>query len=237
MMSKIVDVIKNITRHRISEANKDLTLKLIRQIESRLFPEFKGDEVVNLSGSKYSYFSPSWYFKKEALPGYMVKNLLKNRNMKFLSVGSGEAYLERFLVAIGIKHEQIHLSDIGIFPKRGFTYFQFDMHGDWPKTMPKYDYIFFAESFCSLPDPIAGTINTLIRFKPAINAMADVLIKALAQLKRGGEIIIAGPLLNSCCLREVVRIIVSRGYNLKILHITEAHFPINPAPTFFLKKL
>ncbi len=154
----------------------------IRELEMTKFPEFKNIEVYTPPDTKeYFYFSPSWYFHAGMITEADVKDLIR-KDSKILSVGSGPAFLERMLADLGIKKENIILSDINeaVLPK-DFKYFVFDMYGKWNiPEQEKYDLIIFPES-TFLHERYEDDIEKE-------KALYGLISEALKHLKPGGEI-------------------------------------------------
>jgi len=118
----------------------------IRYLEGYEFQEFAEEDVYIPTQNKYAYFAPSWHFRHELLTQELVNDIRKNKR-QVLSVGSGAGYLERFLVKIlGVKMEQITLSDKHQVMPEGFERFTFDMYGKWPDFGKQFDYVLFPES-------------------------------------------------------------------------------------------
>ena len=84
-------------------AKKLTFIEQVRNLEIKNFPEFKKDQICSPFQNGYMYFAPSWHFENGLLNQEDIENLKQN-NKQLLSVGSGTAYLERFLVKrFGIK--------------------------------------------------------------------------------------------------------------------------------------
>lgn len=148
-------------RNKMIKTSKNL-LGIIKRLEKIDFPEFKNEDIMLDSNiyspeGRYCYFSPSWHFKRKLVTSDILKDLRQN-NKRILSVGSGPAYLERFLVRhFSIKPGQIVLSDIHDknIPE-GFEKYIFDMNGKWPEFKDTFDYVIFPESFTAI-STIANT--------------------------------------------------------------------------------
>jgi|GEM_PF-1328073 hypothetical protein len=136
----------------VLDGHGDKFIEMVRGLERVDFPEFRASAVyLPTSTSEYFLFSPSWYFRHRLLTENIVADI-KMGNRQILSVGSGPAYLERFLVErLGICADQITLSDKEPISQNGFNAFTFDMYGAWPYFGRNFDYILFPQStFLSL---------------------------------------------------------------------------------------
>lgn len=156
-------------------------INLVREKEIKLFPEFKN---LNLLGSdKYNYFSPSWHFDMGLIKKSDMKDL---KSKKILSIGSGPAYLERFLVSEGIPKENITLSDkdFDVLPK-DFERVKFDIYEKWPNLGKKFDLIIFPEC--------VGKINIKSEnFDERVDLLKNLISNAEKFLRDKGEIRIDG---------------------------------------------
>lgn len=118
----------------------------IRHLERQILPEFFSEDFFCPPNQYYVYFAPSWHFRSGLLSKALVDDIRDN-NRQILSVGSGKAYLERFLVEkLGIKNGQITLSDNQEVMPDDFRQFIFDMHSTWPSFGINFDYVLFPES-------------------------------------------------------------------------------------------
>lgn len=120
--------------------------EVIRDLEKQEFPEFAKEDIHAPPQNNNFYFAPSWHFRSGLLTQELVDEI-KDKDRQILSVGSGEAYLERFLVKrLGVKREQITLSDKYPVIPEGFEKFVFDMYREWPNFGKEFDYVIFPES-------------------------------------------------------------------------------------------
>ncbi len=121
-------------------------LEKIRAQERNDFPEFKYHPVYEPEDKSWVYFSPFWHFNSELLTEPLVEDI-RTHQRHVLTVGSGPAHLERFLIKhLGISPEQITLSDKEtILPSHPQQYL-FDMYQPWPAFPQPFDYILFPES-------------------------------------------------------------------------------------------
>lgn len=120
----------------------------VREAEKNIFPEFAKEDIYAPENTLDLYFAPSWHFKRGLITEDDVKNLLSDNTKKILSVGSGAAFLERFLHTLGIKKENMTLSDIDTknLPD-DFKVKIFDMWSEWSCLEDEqYDLIIFPES-------------------------------------------------------------------------------------------
>ena len=90
----------------------------VRELEKKLFPVFK--EGTGYLKGRMIQFAPSYYFANGLLDEEVVEDLKKS-DKGLLSMGSGQAFLERLLVKMGVDAEQIVLSDkkSRIMPRKG----------------------------------------------------------------------------------------------------------------------
>lgn len=134
---------------------------------------------------QYFYFGP-FYHIESGLVNQEVIDDLNNSNKTLLSVGSGAAFLERFLVEkIGIDQSRIALSDLykNDLPKQ-FRKYQFDMDEEWPELGEKFDYIIFPESVNCNVKFDGDTANQV--------ALNHYITNAYHNLKKIGQIRING---------------------------------------------
>ncbi len=130
--------------------------KLIEQAKKKTLQVFPKEEqhigIYTLEDTqenrKYAYFSALWYIESKIITPDMITSLQKDATM--LSVGSGEAHLERLLTAgFNIPTKNITTSDLYLNEKIeqvGFQHYIFDMTKQWPSFNQKFDYILFPES-------------------------------------------------------------------------------------------
>jgi len=101
---------------------------LVRKLEAEEFPEFSDRDNYFPPDRPWVYFSPSSHLRTDLLTENIIRDLRRNDKM-VLSVGSGTAYLERFLVKyFGIKKEQITLSDKEKVMPKDFAQLNFNMY-------------------------------------------------------------------------------------------------------------
>jgi hypothetical protein len=131
------------------EAGYDTT-KLTRAIEvfekrHRVTDRINEDRA---AGGQYWHFEPDYYHKIGLITPEFVNELLTT-DERILTVGSGPAYLEQFLVEIGVPKERILLSDIEDkhLPK-DFPHVIFDATQEWPDELDtEFQYVIFPDSF------------------------------------------------------------------------------------------
>ncbi len=120
--------------------------ELVRALEIRTFSEFKKMNLYAPLDDSYIYFGPSWHFKRGLVTKGIVEDIKEN-GRTVLTVGSGPAFLERFLVdRLDVEKDNIYLSDKEEFCVEGFKDYVFDMYGEWPSFGQKFDYVLFPES-------------------------------------------------------------------------------------------
>ncbi len=121
-------------------------VNLVRDLEVSMFNEFKKMNLYGPPNSRYIYFAPSWHFKRGLVTRRMIEDIKENNKM-VLTVGSGPAFLERFLVdMLNIGRDRIYLADKKEFCVEGFKEYMFDMYGKWPRFREHFDYVLFPES-------------------------------------------------------------------------------------------
>lgn len=100
------------------------------------------------SNCEYFYFPAVHYFEAGIITHDLIENL--QNGGKMLTIGSGDAHLERLLSSgFGVAQQNMDVSDISLDPTlldSGFSSYEFDMCGTWPKFDSKYDYVVFPES-------------------------------------------------------------------------------------------
>lgn len=118
----------------------------LRKQEIEDFPEFTEENMYMPQHNSWVYFAPSWHLEHKLITKKFIDDVKKNGKY-VLSVGSGPAYLERFLVnRLGICKHQITLSDKEPIMPENFDQFIFDMYEKWPEFGKKFDYVIFPES-------------------------------------------------------------------------------------------
>ena len=132
----------------VKSSNQDGIL-LRNWIESDQFPDHFADE---RGGWRYVAFHPSWLFENHTFDNQDLANYKKHPEKEILSVGSGSALFEQFLVKLGISPGQITLSDLEpeAIPK-GMNHLTFDMYQQWPIDK-QFDLIIFPESIIAPHD-------------------------------------------------------------------------------------
>lgn len=158
--------------------------EVIRELEKREFPEFAQDDIYGPPQNSNFYFAPSWHVRSGLLTPELVDDI-KNNNRQMLSVGSGAGYLERFLATkLGVKREQITLSDKNPVMPEDFERFVFDMYGKWPDFGKEFDYVIFPESVL---------LNVRFEHDPQKQiGLYHIIENSLATMKPVGQIRING---------------------------------------------
>ncbi|PJA48887.1 MAG: hypothetical protein CO170_01315 [candidate division SR1 bacterium CG_4_9_14_3_um_filter_40_9] len=192
--------------------NKKKYLETIKKLEIELFSEFKnGDDIHTPEGNSYFYFAPSRHVNTRLITKTDINDLISDDSKTLLSIGSGSAFLERLLVKLGVKKENITLSDID--PKhlpKEFKSKIFDMYGSWTDLGDeKYDLIIFPESV--LINRISGANYQGRR----IEFLYHLILQALQHLKSNGKIkmSIQSENLNINKIKQRLR---KRSYKLRI---------------------
>lgn len=171
-----------------SMAYADKFLRQLRVQEKQDFPVF--DKFTAYQNGEYWYFSPTWHFSHRLLTEELLEDIRSNKR-QVLSVGSGPAYLERFLVnRLGVGTNQITLSDdaSNVMPAN-FRSFVFDMYSTWPSFDRPFDYVIFPESTLSndgFPGPIKRQEKLL-----------HVMRSSLSVTEQNGQVRILGELISS----------------------------------------
>lgn len=138
-----------------------------RQKEIELFPEFKDKQVLADLAWRHQY-SPAYHFRVGLMNEDIVSDLKEGGRL--LVVGSGDAYLERFLVgALGVPADRIALSDREEIRTQGFETHRFDMYDSWP-AVGEFQHILFPRSVFlgrgrqrTIPHDDAQAIEHLVR--------------------------------------------------------------------------
>ena len=124
---------------------------IVRELEIKEFPELRSN-IHHIHRKKgpidYKYWTPSHHVKTGLINNEILKDL-RGGKKSILSLGCGNAYLERLLVGkLGVSNSQIELVDQNLreIPS-GFTVYSFDITKSWPNLKRTYDYIFIPESF------------------------------------------------------------------------------------------
>lgn len=191
--------------------NIALTYEGIRRAEKRIFPEFKNDDKCYLlSGFHDSYYSPSWHYKAGLLTKEMISQLRSSRK-RLLSIGAGPAYMERFLVRLGVKAQNIVLADIdpSLMPT-GFKTYKFNMFEEWPEFGATFDYIIFPMSipiFYGLFKDDTGIQWTAL-------ALYSLLCESLSRLANGGQIRIKGAYIADKTVGKTLSMLRKDGFTL-----------------------
>jgi len=136
--------------------SQKLLLRRAIELSDKLFDD-EGDELCPGSAhthplcgntDNYMQFPGVWYFQCGHITPKIVSGLIKGSKM--LSVGSGEARLERLLTeGFGASKQNIVLSDMSLYAQAresGMKCYEFDMTKPWPKLEEMFDYIIFPES-------------------------------------------------------------------------------------------
>ena len=173
-----------------------LTVDSIKNLEQKIFPNinFLENGTSNSKDSTddypWAFFSPHFYAEN---PAILTKDLVKKLQNKgeLLSLGSGLAYLEQFLVkAYNVPVKNITLCDISAdYIPENFDFFKFNMNKEWPQFSKKFDYIIFPESifFCSVPLEETGD-----NYKRNASMFTHIMNESLMRLKPDGEIRMKG---------------------------------------------
>ncbi len=122
--------------------------EVIREKEQEMFPEFASDDKHATEENRYVHFAPSWHFKSGLITEADVDKLASDSTKTLLSIGAGPAHLERLLTTLGVKSQNMTLTDIDAksLPS-GFNTKVFDMYQPWNELgNEKYDLIIFPES-------------------------------------------------------------------------------------------
>jgi len=198
--------------------------------------EYEKSLNADAKGSGYMYFDPEWCFEKGLVDEKMVSAL--ERGASLLSVGTGRADLERVLwKGYKIPKDKISIADIKLHTraKRApFSKFQFDMKGEWPDSLGKFDFIVFPESFGVAIDAGPGSMDAGVIYQDlkkdeeegkidahmtelmrelekglsdAIKQELVVIQQALLHLSEGGEIRMVGDLMGDYEEKELQKIL------------------------------
>lgn len=182
----------------------------IRELEMEMFPEFQKEDICGPENNSNFYFAPSWHFRSGLITEADVKDFLSHDSKKMLSIGSGAAFLEKLLATLGIKKENIVLSDIN--PKdlpSDFKSKTIDMYSDWSDLEnEQYNLIIFPESVL---------IN--VRFKTdkqRQDGLYYIISQSLQHLLPNGIIRINGHSQAPWNINAVIEKLKNEGYKIKI---------------------
>jgi hypothetical protein len=178
--------------------------QLVAQEEESLFPEESklsrqqgGFGNFGLENDNNIYYLPSHYFLREFISEKDVADLA-TQSKKMLSVGSGPAYLERFLVHRGVRPENIQLADkrTDTHPP-GFRFTKLDMFSEWDQIENgPFDLIIFPESVMIMipfDQKRADDWSVEERDLYLADKIHQLAAKALIHLAPDGEIRMIGP--------------------------------------------
>lgn len=154
-------------------------LQEIHIAEASMFPEFAQETVCSPRDALCFYFSPSWHISDGLVTERIIDDL-RNTNGAVLSVGAGNAYLERFLCAhFKIDAERFVLCDIKRKEFDGFKSYQFDMKTEWPNFDRKFSYVLFPQS---------GYIDKSKGAERSQKELKHLLASGLETLTSGGQL-------------------------------------------------
>lgn len=202
----------------------------IRKLEAETFPEFKDSDIAELEGKKYFYFSPSWHFKRGLITESDINKFSADNSKTILSLGSGPAFLERMLVKLGIRQENITLSDIDpeILPA-DFKSVNVNINGDWEDLKEeKFDLIIFPESYLAVSlredsvdidgEKFFGQLDKLNKKKE--DGLYKTVVQSLKHLKDGGVIRITGHAghIDEDIVSAVTQKLAQEGQNVEIIY-------------------
>lgn len=161
-------------------------------------------------GSGWSYYPPSWHARNGLLDRAMLVKMQAGGSL--LSIGTGPAWLEKFLVRMGASAKNIVIADISDkdMPAefQGHAFNAID--DEWPDFGTQFDFVIFPESFSiingSYEDVSGGprvmygwtreqwealggetrgyTFNSV---SPALSGTWHLIQQAMEHLKPGGE--------------------------------------------------
>lgn len=132
----------------------------LREIRDLNNVTYGGSEKYRLGS--YAYFLPSYHFETGLINEATLSVLFKNPDIRVLSIGSGEAYLEQLLVKIGaVKKENITLCDEVQEPlPKDYRTKVFNVNAEWPPALQEnnFDLIIFPESLsCCIDMPFQAS--------------------------------------------------------------------------------
>jgi hypothetical protein len=167
----------------------------IRRLERKVFPHLKfedGNYCHNPKDTEPSwvFFSPHFYAKNPAIITSDLVDRMQN-GAKLLSVGSGPAYLEQFLVlAYNIPKQNVTLSDRdNKHVPKDYNFVSFDIKNSWPWIGKGFDYIIFPESLFFGTD-VDGISS--YRFREKVELFNHILDECSKVLNNNGEIRMKG---------------------------------------------
>ncbi len=119
----------------------------IKGLQEGMFLEFKESDIYAPESSRYFYFSPLWHIESWLIRQAEIEELITSDDMRLLSVWSWRGYLEKTLVRLWVRQEEIVLSDINETDIQWFKSYLFDMYWEWSIPLSeKFDIIVFPES-------------------------------------------------------------------------------------------
>lgn len=155
----------------------------IVSLEKHFFPEFDGSKALISPDTRYTYFSPTSLLNHGILDLNGLLEVVYN-NKALLSVGAGRGYLERMLVYLGARKENIVLSDIDQFAlPTGYRNLSFDMTEQWPEFGQKFDFVVFPQSLVGV-----SSKHNFSRGLPYLEDMGKCFEQAYSTLNPGGQI-------------------------------------------------
>jgi hypothetical protein len=155
----------------------------VKLLEQKLFPEFENEISRPFDESGPFQFAPSVHFKNRLITGQDIDGFILDKEKKILSLGSGQAYLERLLVGLGVSKEAITVSDQNkdILPEEGFQQVVFNFNQQWPDFAgQQFDLIIAGDSIM-----LESNLESLGRKQ---EYLFNALRSAFSNLKPGGEI-------------------------------------------------
>jgi len=171
--------------------------KHIRELEKLKFGEFINEQIYGPQFTNNFYFAPSWHIGCGLLTEDLIKDIRDN-GRQILSVGSGAAYLERFLVdTMDVKREQITLSDLIPIMPESFHRFVFDMYRTWPNFRKEFDYVIFPESvllncrFDNDSEKQKGLYHLIESSLAALKPLGQIRINGHCQIEENVEMVAA----------------------------------------------
>jgi hypothetical protein len=182
-----------------------LAVNQIKNLERRIFPDvrFTGNEI-EYPDREYPWvlFAPHFYAQR---PAVLTENLIRKLQTDgtMLSIGSGPAHLEQFLVkAYDVPVRNITLCDRSSdYVPEGFDFQKFNMRKSWPEFDKKFDYIIFPESL------FFGNISVELHkeyYDLKVDIFHHIMTESLTRLKSDGEIRMKGLIPSPIVVRSVV---------------------------------
>lgn len=173
----------------VNNMDQDQLYSCIADIEKTEFPQTRNsttheDAYGYDSANHFFFFRPSHHIAAGLINPGIISDL-QQTNHQLLSVGAGPALLEQLLTRrFGINSTAITLADINREKiPNNFNFHQFDMFGEWPETLGKFEYIIFPQALIAISNKPSSSWG---------DALSKLFSNALDHLDEGGQIRLTG---------------------------------------------